>query len=34
MMKRIINNFAGHIVETRDFPNPEDFICFACEKGS
>nr|AAK91878.1 Putative copia-type pol polyprotein [Oryza sativa]AAP52115.1 retrotransposon protein, putative, Ty1-copia subclass [Oryza sativa Japonica Group] len=33
MMRRIINNFAGHNVETKDFPNPEDFICPACAKG-
>lgn len=33
MMRRIINNSAGHNVETKDFPNPEDFICPACAKG-
>jgi hypothetical protein len=31
MMRRFINNFAGHYV--RSFPNPEDFICSACAKG-
>jgi len=33
MMRRIINNSAGHSVETKNFPNPEDFICTACAKG-
>jgi hypothetical protein len=32
MMRRIINNSAGHGV--RSFPNPEDFICTTCAKGS
>jgi hypothetical protein len=31
MMRRIINNFAGHDVSS--FPNPEDFVCIACAKG-
>jgi hypothetical protein len=31
MMRRIINNSAGH--DVRSYPNPEDFICTACAKG-
>jgi hypothetical protein len=31
MMRRIINNSAGH--DVRGFPNPEDFVCTACAKG-
>jgi peptide/histidine transporter 3/4 len=31
MMRRIINNSAGH--DVRSFPTPEDFICTACAKG-
>jgi hypothetical protein len=31
MMRRIINNSAGH--DVRSFPNSEDFICTACAKG-
>jgi transposase InsO family protein len=32
MMRRIINNSAGH--DVRGFPNPEDFVCTACAKGN
>jgi hypothetical protein len=31
MMRRIINNSAGH--DVRSFSNSEDFICTACAKG-
>jgi peptide/histidine transporter 3/4 len=31
MMRRIINNSAGH--DVKSFPNLEDFICTACAKG-
>jgi hypothetical protein len=31
MMRRIINNSAGH--DVRSFPNPEDFICTTYAKG-
>jgi hypothetical protein len=31
MMRRIINNSAGH--DVRSFPNTEDFICTTCAKG-
>jgi hypothetical protein len=30
MMRRIINNYAGH--DVRSFPNSEDFICTTCAK--
>jgi hypothetical protein len=33
MMRRIINNSAGHSVETKNFPNPKDFVYTACAKG-
>jgi hypothetical protein len=33
MMRKIINGSIGHNIATKEFPNPEDFMCTACAKG-
>ena len=32
-MRKIIKGSIGHNIATKDFPNPEDFMCTACAKG-
>src|ERR1041385_3117026 len=33
MMRRIIKGSVGHNIATKDFPNPEDYMCTACAEG-